>query len=353
MKLKKRKKLKRRLLALTEPGVKKAGDGWTLLRAGDHEATNLEIPTVCTDFSTTAGPVRLALGESGEARVLLPLAKGEVLKGLTSAPALQMGISTFSSAGKDTKFLDLICLSKDLEPVFEEVVDEIMVRITAGEECVNATHSTIEDFRSLLTRASFSNIPTSTIAGFVGELIVLDRLLNRSPRAWHCWRGPIGDRHDFRNGNFSMEVKSTLRAGNHSVIVNGFDQLEAPTGGTLHLLHFVLEPVAAGMFNVLKLGKSILAKADDPREVKKLFASVGCADVRADSWNQLSFRLETETLYEISEGFPRLVPSILSDPSIPASISDVSYRIDLGTAVNFTKDLSQFSDIEEILTTCL
>ena len=354
MKSRRKRKLKRRLPVSFESDVEKAGDGWSLLRAGGREATSLEIPTVQTICSTPVGPVRLALGESGEARVLLPLADDETLERLVDTPALRITSSTFKSAGRTVRFLDLTCLSKDLESVFEDVANEIMERIAAGENCVGATYSTVEDFRLLLERALSSKVPTSMIAGFVGELIVLDRLLGRSSRAWHCWRGPAGDRHDFRNGDFSVEVKVTLHAGNSLVAINSFDQLEPPSEGILHLIHLVLEPVAGGMFNVSALGTSILAKADDPEKVTELFAGVGCSDVEADSWNRLSFRLEDETLYEVTEGFPRLVPSMLPDETVLADVSEVSYKVDLAGAQNFAKDLpSQYTEIEEALTKCL
>ena len=341
-------------MSFDESGVEKAGDGWSLLRAGSREATNLEIPTVQTSCSTPAGPVRLALGENGEARVLLPLADGETLERLVDTPALRITSSTFSSTGKTMRFLDLTCLSKDLESVFEDVTNEIMARITAGEECVEATHSTVEDFRLLLARALSSKVSTPMIAGFVGELIVLNRLIGRSSRAWRCWRGPAGDRHDFRNGDFSVEVKVTLHAGSSLVTINSFDQLEPPSGGILHLIHLVLEPVASGMFSVSALGTGILAKVDDPEKVAELFAGVGCPDVKENSWNRLSFRLESETLYEVVDGFPRLVPSMLPDETVLANVSEVSYKVDLAGAQNFSKDFpSQYAEIEEALTKCL
>jgi len=332
---------------------KKALDGWTLLRAGGREAAGLEIPTIPTEVFTTSGPVRFALGENGEARVLLPLTKRETLRGLIGAPALHITVSTFTSAGEHLRFLDLTCLSGDLKAVFAEVTDEILVRIASGESCVDAARSTIEDFRALLVRSSSPDIPISTIGGLVGELIVLDRLLDRSSRAWRCWRGPIGDRHDFRGGDSSLEVKTSLRAGETSITVSTFEQMEVPAGGNLHLMHFLLEPVIAGMFSVSALGHSVLAKADDPERVKELISAVGCHDVDAETWNSHSFRLETEELYEVTGRFPRLVPSILPGAVSPKGVSEVSYKIDLSVATEYARGTSGFTEIEEAFIECL
>lgn len=338
---------------MSESDTKKAIDGWTLLRSGGYQSTGLEIPTIPTEVSTTSGPVRFALGENGEARVLLPLTKRETLRGLRGASTLQIIVSTFSSSGKKARFLDLTCLSGDLEAVFAEVTDEILMRITSGESCVEAARSTIDDFRALLVRPPSPDTPISMIAGLIGELIVLNRLLDRSPRAWRCWRGPAGDRHDFRSDNLSLEVKTTLRAGDTSITVNNFEQMEAPAGGVLHLVHFTLEPVASGIINVSALGHSILAKVDDPDKVKELFTAVGCSDMDANTWNRSSFRLEAEMLYEISEGFPRLVPSMLPSAVSPTGVSDVSYKIDLSAATEYVKEPSRFAEIEEAFVKCL
>lgn len=328
-------------------------NGWTLLRSGSRQSAGLEIFTVPTEVASASGPVRFALGENGEARVLLPLALNETLRGLVGAPTLQISVSTFSSSGKNLRFLDLICHSSDLEPVFAEVVDEILMRIAAGDGCVDAARSTIDDFRTLLVQPSSNNVSKSVVAGLVGELIVLNRLLDRSTRAWCCWRGPTGDRHDFRSGDSSIEVKSTLRASSSSISANDLYQFEAPLGGTLHLVYFVLEPVAAGELNVSTLGNSIIAKSDDPNKVKELFFAVGCTDVNADSWNSHSFRLESQMLYEVSDGFPRLVPSMLPNAVAPAGVSEVSYKIDLSAAKQFIKEPSQLDEIEKTFVECL
>lgn len=331
----------------SETEKKNAADGWTLLRAGGRGATGLEIPTVRTDVSTASGFVRLALGESGEARVLLPLSGRETLTGLRGAPALKIGVTTFSCGGAKKRFLDLTCLSRDLETVFVEVTDEILARIVSGRTCVDAARSTIDDFRALLVRPSPANVPLPKIAGLVGEMIALDRLLDGSPLAWRTWRGPAGDRHDFRCGDISLEVKSTIHAGDSRISVHGFEQMEPPTGGTLYLIHYVLEAVAGGEFNVSSLGHRIVDKADDPYRVKELLASVDCPDIDADIWNQCSFRLEVETLHKVSEGFPRIVPSMLFDGVPPAGVSDVRYRIDLSTATDFVVSPSCFDEIRE------
>ena len=287
-----------------------ACDNWGLLRSGGHIGGGFEIPTIQVDISTSAGPIRLALGANEEPRVLLPLAEGERPNVINGGDALSISVSSFNYRGRYLRFLDLTCLFPDLEAVFGEVVDEMFARIVRGSGCVNAARSTIEDFRSLLTRSTSSDVNMSRVAGLIAELVVLNRLLDRSPSAWSAWRGPAGDRHDFRVADTSLEVKASLRSSASPITIHGLEQLEVPSGGTLHLLRVVLEPVSGGMLSISDLGRSAMSKCDEPSRLRELLAAVGCNNVDAEEWNSRRFRTESELLYEIRPGFPRLTSSM-------------------------------------------
>lgn len=339
---------------LNESTAATARETWAVLRAGGYDAGGLEIPTISTGVPTPAGPVRLALGPNGEPRVLLPLKDREApMMQDAAANSLAIGISSLTQRGQQSRFLDLTCLSHDLETVFGEVVDEMLARIATGLGCVAAANSTIEDFRSLLMRSSGRELEVTAVAGLIGELLVLNRLLDRASSAWRAWRGPAGDRHDFRTGSTSLEVKATLRSSTSVVTINGLEQLEAPSGGSLHLLRFVLEPVNSGILSVSSLARGALSKADDPGRLRDLLSAVGCDDADAPEWNHHLFRLESETVYEVVPGFPRLTSSMFASRAALAGVSDVSYRIDLSLAAPFIVAPEAFSMIEQELSGCL
>lgn len=322
-----------------------AATSWALLRAGGHAGGGLEIPTIRADASTAAGPVRIAVGANGEPRILLPLTRHEAPGSVDAGNGLSISVSSFSYRGTPVRFLDLICVVPDLEPVFQEVTDEILARIGSGRDCVDAVRSTIADFRALLVRAGTKDISAGRVAGLVAELVVVNRLLDRSSSAWQAWRGPEGDRHDFRTGNTSLEVKASLRPGAAVVTINGLEQLGAPTDGTLHLLHIVLEPVAGGILSVGSLARNALSKADEPGRIGMLLAETGCRDPDAEEWNRKSFRLESERLYEIRAGFPRLTHTMLEDGALPHGVHDVTYTIDLSVADRFLCDTTVYGDL--------
>ncbi|MDE0421607.1 MAG: PD-(D/E)XK motif protein [Gammaproteobacteria bacterium] len=334
-----------------------AAGNWAVLRSGARQddadlGGALEIPTIPTSVSTPAGQVRLAIGQNGEARVLLPLAPGETPAQPGGGAGLSVSISSYQKEGEYLRFLDLVCLSKDLETVFGEVVDEILVRVAGGETCAEAATSTVADFRLLLERAAAGDVDRRTVGGLIGELLVLNRLLERSSSAWEAWRGPASDRHDFRAGDTSLEVKVSLRAAASTVTINGLAQLDPPVGGTLHLLRLVLEPVKDGTLAVSGLARNALSKASDPEALRQLIAAVGCPDADDERWNRERFRIESEQLFEVQPGFPRLTNSMLTRGAVPAGVHRLSYEIDLASAAPYRCEQGVFTDLADMLCSC-
>lgn len=321
---------------------------WNLLRGGGQEPTGIEIPTRPSRVTSIHGPIRLALGPNGEARLLLPIGGAEGTRGVIGAPSLRIETSVYREAGVPRRFLDLTCMTAALETVFAEVAEQIQTRVEAGAGCVDAARTTIEEFRALLIRPPAPDVTTAMIAGLIGELLALKRLLDRSADAWKCWRGPAGARHDFTKADCALEVKVTLRKGKTGITINGLEQLTEPAGGRLYLQHFELEQATSGMLSVASLGQAVLAAASDPGEVRDLLAAVGCSDVDDEAWNGSSFRLENEALYEVRDGFPRLASSSFPGGSAPAGISNVTYVTDLAEAAAFRIDPARTGGIEEL-----
>lgn len=331
-----------------------AAGNWEVLRArvqqGDVQlGGGLEIPTMPTGVATAAGEVRLAVGQNGEARLLLPLSHEEPQATLHGGIGLSISVSSLNHKGRSLRFLDLICLSPDLEAVFGEVADEILVRIARGDGCLDAVRSTIEDFRSLLRQPGGGEVDVPRIAGLIAELLVLNRLLERSSSAWRAWRGPAGDRHDFRARDTSLEVKASLRPDASTITINGLEQLDVPKNGTLHLLRIVLEPVNGGLLSVSDLARKAISNGSEPERLRGLLAAMGCNDIDAERWSRHRFRTESYHLYEIRPGFPRLTMSMLTGGIAPSGVHKVSYQIDLSAAQPFLCEERVLADLEETL----
>lgn len=330
-----------------------ATDGWTILRAGVSTSSNLEIPTVRTEVNSPVGPVRLAVGPGGEPRVLLPLADRDPVRAIVDAPSLRIGVTHLTQGGKQLRFLDIMCTAKHLEGAFADVVDAILLRIEQGLSSLEAAWTTLEDFRSLLLERVDTGPTIERIAGLAGELLILNRLIDRSPAAWKAWRGPAGDRHDFRSGSTSLEVKTTLKQGKSTIVVHGLHQLEPNADGGLYLSHLTLEPSAGGLLSIGDLAHRALSRVDDPGQLQATLADAGCQDPGSPQWNRQQFNLEAEAFYEVSDKFPRLVPASLVGGKAPVGVSAVEYKVDLATASSCLRDQVRQKSVEDELIKCL
>ncbi|WEO65089.1 PD-(D/E)XK motif protein [Rhizobium rhizogenes] len=311
---------------LTEPPL----EHWTMLRRGSHASNGLEIPSVDTGIETGFGSIRLALGKTGQLRLLLPVRHSERIAAVPSSRSLEIGVAVYSLNGASIRYLDIVCLAGGLDGVFADVSKEIIQRIRTGSSPVDACATTLDDFRSLLVDPP-SEVTIQQVRGLVGELLMLRRMLRLDRRAWQLWRGPIMERHDFRVGNLALEVKSSARVTGLSVQISAIDQLLAPASGVLHLALYQLEQTTGGDLSVSTLAAETTSMASDSIQVRSLLAAVGCADPDAPMWNR-TFRLEGEHHYLVDGSFPRIIPESFAAGSLPTGVTGLSYSIDLAMA---------------------
>lgn len=304
---------------------------WTMLRRGLQTATELEIPSVDTGLETGFGSVRLALGNAGELRLLLPIRQSERIREIPSSRALAIGVATYALNGVSIRYLDIACITAGLDGVFADVSAAMMQRVRAGSSPVDACASTLDDFRSLLADPP-SDVTIQEVRGLVGELLMLLRMLRLDGRAWQLWRGPLMERHDFRAGRLALEVKASARVTDLSIKISSMDQFLAPAEGSLHLAHYQLEQSTGGDLSVRGLTGEALSLASDARKVRSCLAAIGCSDPEAPLWNRASFRLEGEHHYAVDENFPKIVPSSFLTGTVPTGVTGVSYAIDLAMA---------------------
>ena len=288
------------------------------------------MPTIATETETGFGPVRLALGENGEARLLLPLGRRERASPPEQTEALRVGVVTYSVDGRPSPFLELTCLEPRLESLFAEIVDEMRKRILDGQISSEACRSTLEDYRTLLNEQSERSISVENVAGLIAELVLLERLLQLSPVAWVSWKGPLKDRHDFRAATTAIEVKAGLRRHSRRVRISSIEQLVPPIGGPLYLRHSQLEQTASGSLCISQLAERCCSLADSRLDVRRLLSESGCVDPDASEWNRFSFNNEETQTFEVIEQFPKIVPASFPGKTIPSGVLAVEYTIDLG-----------------------
>lgn len=332
----------------TRPAI----EAWRILRNRGQIGGAVEVPSLLSGVGADSGPVRFALGSAGEGRLLLPIGTSERVPAIPQTPTLRIIDEIYSFDDKSWRFLDLTCLTAELDGVFGEVADEIVRRIADGHSALKACLSTLGEFRMLLLPRQ-SKVRKHEIIGLVGELLLLDRLLDMHPDACNLWRGPLAERHDFRGGKIAAEVKTSARTANEVMQVSSIDQLLEPVDGKLCVVRCTLEETAGGSCSIAGLFVSAASKSSDPLRLRDLLARMECPDPHAEDWNSVSFELEETRAYRINESFPRIVPQTLVDGGLPTGVDTMNYSVDLASARSSLLEPEEFEQFFEEMVSCI
>lgn len=314
---------------------------WAEIRASGRGDGVLDVPSRATTVTTGYGQVRIAIGPTGEPRLLVPVGRPAAGTINTGSHNLLLTRSSFRSAGKLEHFIDITLRNSQLTRVFTELVEEILKRLESGTGPEAAVHGTIQDFRNLLARTPDGEIPLMKLCGLIGELVVLEKLTAELPTALEGWTGPIGQRHDFRHRDIALEVKTSLRSDASRVVIHGPEQLLPPSDGRLYLAHVRIEPVNGGPLSVAALHREIIEHGADEAILDDRLAEMGCRNPDAEEWNTMSFALEGIDIYTLLSGFPSITPASFSERVLPTGVVGLTYEIDLAMARPYLLDQSQ------------
>lgn len=310
-------------------------DEWRRLRTDGRGDGKLAVPTLSTGIETGYGPALYATGPAGEPRLLVPCGQARGMRDLGSSPNLLAHRTSFQVDGRSTAFLDTMVLDRRLDPVFADLVREILARLGAGVAPDLAVGGTIADFRQLLLASPPREVPLEVIIGLLGELVILEQLSAFLPGAVTSWMGPLDQRQDFRSGSRAIEVKSSLRSDAKRVTIHGPDQMSPPRGGELYLAHVRLERAEGGSITVAGLCRAIIGHGTDGSRLSERLAALGCTDPEAEEWNTPECELEGVDFYLVAPGFPRIAADQFISGRFPDGIDALSYRIDLDLASQF------------------
>jgi len=322
------------------PELGKLERDWAEIRASGQGDGNLEVPSRTTTVTTGYGQVRIAIGPSGEPRLLVPVGRPAGGGATAGGHNLLLMRSSFRSTGKIEHFIDITLRNVKLARVFSELVEEILKRLESGEGPEAAVHGTIQDFRNLLALTPEDDVPLTKLCGLIGELVVLETLTAKLPAALEAWTGPIGQRHDFRRLDLAIEVKTSIRSDASRVIIHGPEQLLPPRDGRLYLAHVRVEPVASGPLSVANLHRAILEHGADELILDERLAELGCRDPNAEEWNTMNFALAGFDIYALSAGFPSITSASFVGHVVPTGVVDLTYEIDLAMAGAYILDRS-------------
>ncbi len=236
----------------------------------------------------------------------------------------------------DRLYLEIFTEDKALYEAFYAMATTVadLVQLE-GREGVEAVRIAADRFTSLLRLRTL--MPEEKRIGLWGELWALNRLLaGRGAGGLDAWTGPRDEPHDFRIGEYEVEVKTT-RSNEREHVISSIQQLDSSPGKKLYVLSLQLG--LGGSDSGLTLGEAIsgvdnLLKGypDRQEEFKSLIESLGCRTSDLPYYPDRFVLRTYAVMIPVDLNFPRISRDLLDKAlgsSRQARIRDVHYRVNL------------------------
>jgi hypothetical protein len=318
-----------------------------------RDKVTTEMPSVETQTRVSSGMIRLAISDGEYCALLLPISPPDSMESDRISQFISVRHVTLGLDGKPIRFLEVRCEDDRLNEVFARVVSDILRRIEAGASGVKAIDEALAEFRRLLQKQMTKTPDDMVVVGLVGELLTLIEILELNSKGVAAWHGPDSDRHDFRAGTVTIEVKTSLGADGNKIHINGMKQLDSEGAGSLVIRHIRIEPDPDGGLTVPALVAKARALLTDWTDFDKKLEALGYTDEQSDGWENKCYRLVGSCGYEVQDGFPKLVPTLLNVTWPIAGLSNVSYVVDLGVAAEHMFDQTVWLSKLEEFCSCL
>ena len=278
-----------------------------------------------------APPPRLtiALDSTGARHLLIPVsASTRVRKGL-DGPGLFLRRQALEDAETYQVYADLHCPVPELAGVFSDLVADIALAVDGDpKQPLKVAYVVIDRWKALFA-SPHAKLSTEAAIGLFGELSILRRLLDLDASAHATWVGPDGAPHDFDCGQGAIEVKASTRSEGRRFRVHGLDQLDAPSGGVLHLAWLRLRARTDGGSGLNELVDGALATCDDESALRRKLAAASYDLAKRDQYEGIRFEIAEERWYRVDAEFPRLSQEDLSAAGVAIQVTEVEYTVDV------------------------
>jgi hypothetical protein len=184
----------------------------------------------------------------------------------------------------------------------------------------------LANWAELFKRRGNDGLTREEILGLIGELLVLESLLNEStvhPEALILgWRGPNGDTRDIGVNGARIEVKAQRSTGALKLRISSLTQLD-DRGDRVFVALMRLSPS--------EMGRSLLAVSESIKRVLVMHPlaaleferKITLSGMTVDSGLSLeAYTLDDRLAYAVTASFPRLTPA-----NVPLGIAAVQYEV--------------------------
>lgn len=300
---------------------------WLRLGKGDALPRG-EFQVLETLVAVPAGPILIALDAMGCRHLLAPIAAIAPIAEDRTSRGIHLFERVLEEGATKHRFLDLACRNPRWNSLFAVLADEMLAELQHVPSPPRAWRAVLAKWRALLDQEPPLPIGREALIGLFGELWILRKLLESRSDATSLWRGPLGDRHDFRSLSVALEVKSTARREGWEAEIHGDMQLLSPDGGSLYLVFLRCEEDPRGEC-VPDLVGDAQRLSGMPFLLNRLLAGIGYNSADDAEYNNLRLQVKDMRTYTVNDAFPRIVPPSFALGKTPDRVSNVRYKIDL------------------------
>ncbi|MGD6856392.1 PD-(D/E)XK motif protein [Bacillus infantis] len=282
----------------------------------------------------------LASDHVGYRHILLPLNNiSEAIKDNKSRGLLVYGRDLKIDDQPISSYLDVCCIQKDNNNLFNVIANDIYYRLKEGDSPSSAVGTTLNKWRKFWLKGLKPILSDNEIKGLFGELWFMKNwLLPKGKDQLLAWHGPDGNRYDFESNNFSVEIKTTSSMAGHVHKINGLDQLDTPSNGTLFLYSLRIRSDIRSKFSLPYLISSIKNALSDNiillSEFENKIIESGYLPEYESEYEDFCFNIVDERMYLVGEGFPRLTLNDLKN-GVPQGIQNIHYDLNLNNCKRY------------------
>jgi hypothetical protein len=210
--------------------------------------------------------------------------------------------------------------------LFSSLCSDIISFASAAEQDdgLSPVLDRLDAWRTFL-RAIGGALGRSEIIGLMGELHVLEALVEIDPSLLSTWAAPMNGLHDFEFSGYALEVKATLGPGWRATI-NSLDQLDTRGLDRLDLAHVRLFESDAGstLQDQIDRIEGLLSHRSTVRDFSNSLLQRGLAPDDQVARTALRACVEQVHAWTVEDEFPRL-----RREQLPSGIINATYQIDL------------------------
>jgi len=237
----------------------------------------------------------------------------------------------------DSRYSDIFSiLVNDIIDHIDEEIDEVLMIKSFIERLIK--------WQQFLERYGDEGLGEKAQRGLYGELWFLKKymipLLGIS-EGIDSWKGPSGSAQDFQYSNCAVEVKTTVSKQHQTISISNEHQLDDQGLYKLFLQYISLiesksngETLSTIVEDIRKL---ISSNPVSSRKMDELLIKAGYLKIHADRYNRKSYMIRSSNIFEIQEGFPRIIGSDLRN-----GVGDVHYSISVAECMHYAIDESEF-----------